>query len=186
MRGLLKVFHFLWLLEMGEVCFFNYLKKSNHLPNRRGFSAIFISVPSLVFHAVVFLMTGVNWNLHLGQGEPPSAPTWHGQSASVWGPCHLTMGFSNLQESIWTPPILPPPRPLHPIFIWKWTCSPLGCCRREQRLERSPVCLRLFFKITSKRTVVMPGTAWEGPDSPQPISCLTAQILSDDRTKTVW
>lgn len=46
---------------MGEVCFFNYLKKSNHLPNRRGFSAIFISVPSLVFHAVVFLMTGVNW-----------------------------------------------------------------------------------------------------------------------------
>ena len=43
----------------------------------------------------------------------------------------------------------------------------------------------VFFKMRSKRTVVIPGVAWKGPDSPQPIPCLAAQILSDDRTNSL-
>ena len=182
MRGLLKVFHFLDFWKWVRFVFLT--KKSNHLPNQRGFSAIFISVPSLVFHAVVFLMAGVNRNLRciwvrVNHPQPPP-----GMASQHQCGVPATWHFSNLQESIWTPPV--PPTPLHPIFIWKWTCSPLGFCRREQRLEGSPACLRLFFKIKSKRTVVRPGAAWEGPDSPQRIPYIAAQILSDDRTKTVW
>lgn len=164
--------------------FFNYLKKSNHLPNRRGFSVIIISVPSLVFHAVVFLMAGVNGNLRCiwirvnrpqpspgmaSQHQPGVPATWRWASPT----CRKAFGplpYFSLPDPC-TPYLYGNEHAVH----WDFVAGNRGL--------RGLLCVWGFFQDQAKRTV--PGAAWKGPDSPQPIPCLAAQILSDDRTNSL-
>lgn len=118
-----------------------------------------------MFHAVVFLMTGVNWNLHLGQGEPPSAPTLAWPVSISVGSLPLTMGFPACRKAFGPLPCptqTPAPYSYGNEHAVHWDV--VG----ENRGLRGLLCVwGCFSRSRQKNCSVMPGTAWEGsPDNP--------------------
>ena len=100
---------------------FFYLKKSNHLPNQRGFSAIFISVPSLVFHAVVFLMAGVNRNLRCiwVRVNHPQPPPGMASQHQCGVPATWRWAFPTCRKAFGPLPYFPLPHPCTHIHMEK-------------------------------------------------------------------